>query len=492
MKIQNITLITTLMAFQMSQADNSITIYSGNHQGHLNQDQLQNIHNIVGFAVVKQNKTTRFEAGIFNLAFDDVAEHIDPTTVTFSLPENPNAVSVLDQNFQFDLVSSDKLLQKYLDQKITVNHNLGEQNINTEGTLLSTTGGLTLATLNNQITTIQSWNQIQFPELPGGLLTKPTLVWLLDSQTSAKETIELTYQTKGMTWWSDYIINLQDTETGCLMDMTSWVTIVNKSGASFPKTKLKLIAGDINRAKTNVRNNMVRASFSETTDNQFSEQSLFEYHLYKLPRTIDLPNNTTKQIQMLQNTHDIQCEKTLRFNGSQQLTINYHRPITDQNYLSRTDAKVEAFLNFKNSSKNKLGIPLPAGRVRVNSVAHTDGSLEFIGEDSIDHTANNKNIKLKLGNSFDVTGSRKQNHYELSKNSLSEQFEINIDNQKKTSQQVEVIEPLYRWSNWAITQHNTEYAKTDASTIKFIVDVPAESTKTISYTVQYQWPTHQK
>jgi len=487
------TLITTLMAFQMSQAENSITIYSGNHQGHLNQDQLQNVHNIAGFAVVKQVKETTFKKGQFNLAFDDVAEHIDPTTVSFSLPNNPNAASVLDQNFQFDLVSSDKLLQKYLDQTITVNHNLGEQNINTKGTLLSTAGGLTLATSNNQITTIQNWNQIQFPELPGGLLTKPTLVWLLDSNTNNKETIELTYQTKGMTWWSDYIINLKDTESECSMDMTSWVTIVNKSGASFPETQLKLIAGDVNRAKSNVRtNNMVRETFAKTADNQFSEQSLFEYHLYKLPRKIDLPNNATKQIQMLQKTHAIKCDKTLRFNGSQQSSINYHRPITDQNYLSRNEAKVEAFLSFKNSTKNKLGIPLPAGRVRVNSVDHADGSLEFIGEDNIDHTANNKTITLKLGNSFDVTGARKQSHYELNKNSITEQFEITIDNQKDAVQQVEVYEPLYRWSNWVITHHTAKYEKSNASMIKFNLEVAAKSSKTIVYTVQYQWPDIQK
>ncbi|TDR22453.1 hypothetical protein C8D91_0943 [Marinicella litoralis] len=480
------------MAIQMSQADNSITIYSGNHQGHLNQDQLQNIHNIAGFAVVKQIKEASFKQGVFSLAFDDVAAHIDPTTVSFDLPENPNAVSVLDQNFQFDLVSSDKLLQKYLDQEITVNHDLGEQSINTVGTLLSTSGGLTLKTADNQITTINTWNQIQFPELPGGLLTKPTLVWLLDSTTKGTETIELTYQTKGMTWWSDYIINLQESDSDCTINMTSWVTLVNKSGASFPASQLKLIAGDINRAKPNVSNHMVRESFTKTADNQFTEQSLFEYHLYKLPRLIDLPNNSTKQIQMLQNTHDIQCEKILQFNGSQQQTVNYHRPITDQNHLARNEAKIEAFLSFKNSTKNKLGLPLPAGRVRVNSIDSTDGSLEFIGEDSIDHTAKNKVITLKLGNSFDVTGKRKQKHYELLKNSITEQFEITIDNQKPTAQWVEISEPLYRWSNWTITHHNTEYEKINSSRIKFKIKVPAESSKAVTYTVQYQWPEHQK
>lgn len=485
-----IILILTLMTFNMSQANNSITIYSGNQQGSLDQEQLQNIYNITGFAVIKQSKTSSFKKGQFNLSFDDVAAHIDPTTVTFELPNNPNAVSVLDQNFQFDLVSTEKLLQKYLDQNIKINHNLGNQSTISHGKLLSTEGGLTIKTNENQVSTIKEWNQIDFPELPGGLLTKPTLVWLLESTTNKEETIEISYQTKGMTWWADYIINLKDTTKGCQLDISSWVTIVNKAGASFPDTQLKLIAGDVNRSQANRPQVMMRESLQKASANQFSEQSLFEYHLYKLPRKVDLPNNSTKQIQLLPNTHNVKCKNTLRFNGSQQQFITYRNPIIDQNYLSKSEAKVEAYLSFENSTKNNLGIPLPAGRVRVNTIDLIDDSLEFIGEDSIDHTAKNSSITLKLGNSFDVSGKRKQTSFELAKNSLKEQFEITINNQKSQSQNIEVIEPLYRWSNWQITEHNESYEKLDVSNIKFSLEVPAESTKTIKYTVLYQWPDH--
>ena len=186
-----IILTLTLMTLNMSQANNSITIYSGNQQGSLDQDQLQNIYNIAGFAVVKQSKSSSFEKGQFTLSFDDVAAHIDPTTVTFELPNNPDAVSVLDQNFQFDLVSTEKLLQKYLDQNIKINHNLGNQSIISQGKLLSTEGGLTIKTVENQVSTIKEWSQIDFPELPGGLLTKPTLVWLLESTTNKEEATTL-------------------------------------------------------------------------------------------------------------------------------------------------------------------------------------------------------------------------------------------------------------------------------------------------------------
>ncbi|MCB1581561.1 MAG: DUF4139 domain-containing protein [Xanthomonadales bacterium] len=480
--------LTTLLAINMSQAKNSITVYSGNHQGHLSQNQLQNIHNISGFAVVKQTREAQFKKGVFELAFDDVAEHIDPTTVSFKLSKEADRVTVLDQNFQFDLVSTDKLLQKYLDQDIKVSHDLGDNNIITEGTLLSTTGGLTLKTQNGQITTIKEWNKIDFPDLPGGLLTKPTLVWLLKSTTSGEENIDLAYQTKGMTWWSDYIINLNESDKDCMLDIMSWVTIVNKSGAGYQETQLKLIAGDVNRATSNPPRTMTMERMAKVADSEFTEQSLHEYHLYKLPRKVDIPNNSTKQIQLLQNTHNIACKKTLRFNGSGYLGMNYHRPITDRNYLSHAGAKIESFLIFKNDKENQLGLPLPAGRVRVNTIDPTDHSLEFIGEDSIDHTPKNKTITLKLGNSFDVTGERKQSQFQLLKNSIIEQFEITISNQKTATQQVEVIEPLYRWSNWQITQHNEEYEQLDAATIKFMVDVAAESTKTLKYTVQYHWP----
>ncbi|MGJ8663215.1 MAG: DUF4139 domain-containing protein [Marinicella sp.] len=476
----------------MSQADNSITIYSGKHQGHLNQNQLQNVHSIPGYAVVKQSKLAQFQKGKFNLAFDDVAEHIDPTTVSFSTPENPAAATILDQNFQFDLVGTDKLLQKYLDQKIHVNHNQGDQSIESSGMLLSTHGGITLQTSAGEIITIRQWNHIKFPELPGGLLTKPTLVWLLDSKSDNQELIALSYQTQGMTWWADYNITMNDNAEHCELDLSSWVSIVNKSGASFDNSQLKLIAGDVNRATNNQRQQYARETMVKASAPQFSEQSLFEYHLYKLPRKVNLPNNSTKQIQLLNQTHGIKCNRLLVFNGSGQQHISYHSPITDAGYLSRTDAKVEALLEFENNDQNQLGIALPAGRVRVNTIDPVDNSIEFIGEDSIDHTPKNQLISLKLGHAFDVKGKRVQRHFELSKDGLVEQIEITIDNQKSQTQQVKIIEPMYRWSNWQITQHTEQYDKLDSSTVSFNLEVPAETKRSLNYTVQYQWPLNNK
>ncbi len=487
-------LVIILSQVNMSHANNSITIYSGKHQGHLNQNQLQNVHNIPGFAVVKQTRTSQFQKGQFTLAFDDVAEHIDPTTVSFSTPNNPSAATVLDQNFQFDLVGTDKLLQKYIDQIIHVNHNQGDQSIESSGTLLSTQGGITLQTESGSVITISTWNHINFPNLPGGLLTKPTLVWLLDSNSNNQEMMALSYQTQGMTWWADYNITLLSDTENCELDLSSWVSIVNKSGASFADTQLKLIAGDVNRVQNNRRSQpMVSDSLVKSANAQnFTEQSLFEYHLYKLPRSIDLPNNSTKQIQLMNRTNGINCERKLVFNATGQRRINYHRPITDKGYWAQTEAKIEALLSFHNNTKNQLGVPMPAGRVRVNMADATDGSIEFIGEDNIEHTPKNDKITLKLGHAFDVKGKRVQRNFELTKSGLIEQIEITINNQKDNIQQVEIIEPMFRWSNWKVTQHDEAYKKLDASNISFVVKVPAETAKSFKYTVQYNWPTTNK
>lgn len=489
--MKSFTLILTILfsANTMSQAKNSITIYSGKHQGHLDQNQLQNAHNIPGYAMVQQSKMAQFKRGEFTLAFDDVAEHIDPTTVSFMTPENPNAATVLDQNYQFDLVGTEKLLQKYIDQVIQVNHNQGSESIDSKGKLLSTQGGITLQTETGSLITINQWNHINFPDLPGGLLTKPTLVWLLDSNSNDSELIAVSYQTKGMTWWADYNITLSGDSRNCELDLSSWVSIVNKSGAGFSESKLKLVAGDVNRAQSHQRpQTMMRETMVKSARNDFSEESLFEYHLYKLPRLIDLPNNSTKQIQLLQNTTGVKCARKLTFNATGQDVIAYNRPITDGSYFARTNAKVEASLSFKNEQTNKLGIPMPAGRVRVNMADTSDGSLQFIGEDSIEHTPKNDIITLKLGNSFDVKADRTTKDFKLVQDGAIEEFEITINNQKENAETITVLESLYRWSNWQITQHNEQYKKINSSTIEFQVEVPANSKKTLTYTVQYHWP----
>ncbi|WP_179952042.1 DUF4139 domain-containing protein [Marinicella rhabdoformis] len=473
----------------MSEKENTnISIYSNNQHGALHPNQLQNPHNIPGFAMIRQHKELKFKKGKSQLFFDDVTEFIDPTTVSLKLNDNDqNKISIIDQNYQFDLVDNNKLLQKYIGESITINHNLGDTSVNTTGTLLSTQGGLIIKQGNETIKTINAWNHITFNALPEGLLTRPTLVWQIDSQLSGLHPVTVSYQSQGMTWWSDYNITLNESDSGCYMDLSAWVSIVNKSGGDFKNSQLKLIAGDVNRTTQQPQN--IRATGAKQfAESDMTSEALFEYHMYRLPHWVDLPNHSTKQVPLINPINNIQCKKILTYNATNLDQINYHKPITHSNYYRQNKGHVTASLHFENSPKNQLGIPLPAGRVRVNVSDAKDGSLEFIGEDSIDHTPKNERLELKLGQSFDVTGNRKQTDFTAEKSGLKETFEIELSNQKPHETTVQVIEPMYRWSNWEVSSSTHKYKKTQSDRINFEIKLPPESKETIKYTVQYHWP----
>ena len=465
----------------------NISIYSKNQHGALHQNQLQNPRNIPGFAMIRQYKELTFKKGKSQLFFDDVTEFIDPTTVSLKLSDqDQDRITILDQNYQFDLVDNNKLLQKYIGESITINHNLGDTSVNTTGILLSTQGGLIIKQGNETIKTISSWNHITFNALPEGLLTRPTLVWQIDSELSGVKPVTVSYQSQGMTWWADYNITLNENDDGCFMDLSAWVSIVNKSGGQFNNTQLKLIAGDVNRVSPQAQNVRMTAS-KQFSENDMTSEPLFEYHMYRLPHLVDLPNHSTKQVPLINPINNIRCEKILTFNATNLNQINYHKPITHSNYYRQNKGHVTASLHFENSSKEQLGIPMPAGRVRVNVSNKKDNSLEFIGEDTIEHTPKNEAISLQLGQSFDVTGNRIQKDFSAEKNSLTETFEIELSNQKSHEVNVKVIEPMYRWSNWKITNSSQEYTKTQANLINFDIKLKPESKKTIKYTVQYNW-----
>jgi len=468
--------------------DNSLTIYSSSSGYNTNQHQQLNPQNIPGFAVVKQSKTMAFKKGSFELIYDDVTAYIDPTTVSFSTPNNTNAAVLLDQNYQYDLVGSDSLLQKYINKNISVSYDIGGEPNRIDGQLLSTQGGLIIQNQDGSLVTLRNWSEINFPQLPGGLLTKPTLVWLLDSNTQKDQLVAISYQTAGMTWWADYIVEL-NRDKACEFNLSAWVSIVNQSGKSFEDYGLKLVAGNVNQASSSSPMTPYRENIQMSKDQSFQQESVFEYHQYKLPRSVNLPQNSTKQIRLFAPEDAIQCKRELLFDPFLNRQFYYARPINDANYLSQQETPVTARIHFKNNSNNNLGVPLPAGRVRVNQ-ADSDGHLTFIGADRINHTANNQTVSLTLGNSFDVNGERNQTDFKLAKNQIQERFEIKLTNGKKTAETVTVREPLYRWSNWQISDHSHEYKKINAQQIEFKVEVPAESEILLNYSVLYQWPNY--
>lgn len=473
--------------------DFSLTVYSAAQPGQINTENLANYGvALPGYALVRDGRKMTLEKGSAQLKFTDVAKRIDPTTVSFASLTDPDGTRVVEQNYQFDLVSQQKLIEKYIGATVTVEQVRGEQVDRTTGKLLSSNGGLILQKDSGEVVTFSYYSNVLFPSLPGGLITRPTLVWLVNAARGGAHDTRVSYQTQGMTWWSDYNVTLKGDADACTMDLSAWVTIVNQAGASFPNAQLKLVAGEVNRAPSApaapgaVR--MMAKTEALAAAEGFAESSLFEYHLYTLGRRTDLPDNSTKQLELFPAAVGVRCNRQLVFTASPLPWSYWGQPIYDQGYGSTTQGTVGAYLEFDNKEANGLGVPLPAGRVRVNQAAN-DGALEFIGEDLIKHTPRNETLKIKLGNAFDVVGERKQTAFAYNEkaHTIDESFELSIRNRKKTAARVTAREYLYRWSTWSVTAKNHEFQKRDSNTIDFALDIPADTEAKVTYTVRYTW-----
>ena len=446
--------------------------------------------------MVRQQRAINLIRGRNNVRFSDVAAFIDPTTVVFESLTDPAGTSVTEQNFQYDLVNQEKLLQKYLDQTVRVDQVRGNAVESFSGTLLSTSGGMILKRDDGSVQLLPHNAGITLPSLPGGLITRPTLVWEVNAKQAGSHRTRVSYQTSGITWWTDYNVTYAEGSTAntCKLDIGAWVSIINQSGASYPDAKLKLIAGDVQRAqpagRVDGRLAAAKAMARDEKDGGFAEKSFFEYHLYTLGRPTTLPDNSTKQIELFPAARNVACEKTLVYYG---LAPGYYgygaSPQTDRNLGVQSNKKVDVYLGFRNSPEHNMGMPLPAGRIRVSKMDSADKTLEFIGEDVIDHTPRNEKVLIKLGSAFDVAGERRQLDFKVdtSRKTMSEEIEVKLRNQKKEAVTVIVRENLYRWVNWQITSKTHDFEKQDARTIQFPVNIAAGAEVTLRYTVQYTW-----
>ncbi|MCB1553910.1 MAG: DUF4139 domain-containing protein [Xanthomonadales bacterium] len=475
-----------------STGEYSLTVYSSAQPGQIDTRQLANYgNNLPGYALVRDQRVMRLDAGRSTLRFSDVAARMDPTTVAFESLTDPAGTRVIEQNYQYDLVSGQKLLERFLGETVTVEQTRGTDLDLIVGKLLSAQNGLTLQLQDGSLRTLTSWSGLRFPSLPGGLITKPTLVWDVDAKRAGDHKVRVAYQSSGMTWWADYNATLDERDS-CKLDLTAWVTLVNQSGGSFPNAQLKLVAGEVNRAPTPQPVGMMMAKRGMVAeapmDDGFTESGLFEYHLYTLGRRTDVPDNATKQLELFPAVGSIPCQKELLFTAAPGNRVYWQTPNMDQGYAATQEGTTGAYLLFKNRKEAGLGIPLPAGRVRVNQAAQ-DGSLEFIGEDLIQHTPRNEELRIKLGNAFDIAGERKQTDFKISTSEkwIEESFEINVRNRKQERATVRVREYLYRWSQWSLLRHSHTPEKRDAQTVDFVLDLPADGESTVKYTVRYSW-----
>jgi hypothetical protein len=493
-----------LLALQAAAADSetSLTVYSSAQPGGIPAEWYRPLpgmgspmaSQLPGFALVRLERELSIPRGRGTIQFADVAALIDPTTVQFLSLTDPQGTKVLEQNFQFDLVSQDKLLSRYIDRNVSVEQQSGDGVKLIDGTLVSSNDGLVIRGADGQVHALREWSNIRFGELPGGLITRPTLEWDIVSGRGGQQKARVAYQTGGITWWADYNLIFSegaDANSG-FVDVGAWVSLLNQSGARYADAKLKLIAGDVNRVQAPPQ--VLRAKMQEmaVTDMAaapgFEEKAFFEYHLYTLGRPATIPNNSTKQIELFDAATRVPAKKRLVYDGAAGM-IFYGGLVQEREYGPASNTKVDVFLNFRNDKASGMGMPLPAGRIRVSQQDKADGSLEFIGEDTIAHTPKDEDVRVKLGTAFDVVGERRQTDFTVNTKGrvMEEAFEIKVRNHKEQPVEVVVRENLYRWSEWSLIEQSQPHEKKDAQTIEFPVRIAADGEATVTYRVRYRW-----
>jgi hypothetical protein len=486
-----------------AEPETSLTVYSSAQPGGIPAEWYRPLpgmgspmaNQLPGFALVRLDRELQIPRGRGTIQFTDVAALIDPTTVKFLSLTDPDGTKVLEQSFQFDLVSQDKLLSRYIDRNVTVEQQSGDGVKLIDGTLVSSNDGLVIRGADGRIHALREWSNVSFGELPGGLITRPTLEWDVVSGRGGMQDVRVSYQTSGITWWTDY--NLVFTEgadaNSGFVDVGAWVSLLNQSGARYQDARLKLIAGDVNRAQPPpqvLRQKVYEMSAMDAAAAPpgFEEKAFFEYHLYTLGRPATIPNNSTKQIELFDMATRVPARKKLVYYGGD-LGGFYGGPMLDRELGPSSNTEVDVWLTFRNDKDSGMGMPLPAGRIRVSQQDKADGSLEFIGEDVIKHTPKDEDVRVKLGTAFDVVGERRQTDFVVNTKGrvMEEAFEIKVRNHKDQAVEVVVRENLYRWSQWSLLEQSQPSEKKDARTIEFPVKVAADGEAVITYRVRYTW-----
>ncbi len=427
--------------------------------------------------LVKDTRTIDLSRGEGELRFMDVAASIMPVTVSVKSLNQPEGFTVLEQNYEYDLMSPDKLLDKFVGRKIKLidrNEFQGTEKV-VEAELLSNNGS-PIYKIGDQIFLGHPGYRV-LSEIPENLIAKPTLTWLYSNKGRKSHDVEVSYLTNNISWKADYVVILNDSDTQA--DLSGWVTVNNQSGAIYKEAKLKLIAGQINRAINNmpqVRYAMEAMAAGATAADSFVEQAFFEYHIYDLQRKTTIKNNQTKQISLLA-AEGAGVQKEMLVYGEQgYFTRRYHEQNPKQ--------PVNVYVKIKNSEANKLGMPLPAGVMRLYK-KDGSGSLQFIGEDNVEHTPKEEQIKLKVGEAFDVVAERRQTDWkEIASDVYESEWEITLRNHKKEDVTVSLIEPLY--GTWQVLNNSHPFTKEDAFTIRFDVPVAKDKEVKVIYRIRVQ------
>ncbi len=441
-------LVVVLLGSSLRAADIAVTVYNDN------------------LGVVNEIRSLDFKSGIGQLSFTDVPALIDASSVRFDLVGGGKSVTILEQNYAYDLVGPEQMYAKYIDKQIELTDEKG--NIY-KGTLLSYSGGSAIIREESgrvKIVSLGKITEVNFPVLPEGLITRPTLLWKYNSSTSGKQNCNVSYQTSGMSWTAEYVGVLNPTENQ--IGLSGWSSITNNSGKTYENAKLKLIAGTINRAQRPMMYAKGRTTemFADglAASAPFEEKAFFEYHMYTLPRNATLADKEQKQISLFDPAKGTVAKEFL------------YRPSAD------TKA-VKVMVKLKNSKESGLGMPLPAGRVRMFK-ADTDGMLVLLGEDQIEHTPKDDSLKVDIGTAFDITAEEKtMNITRVSNNVEERDFEIELRNRKSEGVTVRVEKDL--WSYWEVLSSSLPWKKQDAQLVSVSVPIKANEVVTLKMKVRF-------
>ena len=442
------------------QVDLAVTVYNAN------------------LALVRDVREFTISPGETDLQFVDIASTVNPATVHFRSLTEPSRLGVLEQNYEYDLLEPDKLLRKYVGREVTLVRTRSENGTTRQeevkATLVSYNNG-PIWKIGNEYVTGMSADHLRFPELPSNLFARPTLVWRLSNRGGTRHRVEASYLAGGLSWNADYVLTVGRDDKAA--DLDGWVTLANHSGTGFRDTKLQLVAGQLNQVRPAAQKMALEAMAAPrmAAGNAMVQEAFAEYHLYSLGRRTSVANNETKQLAMLSGT-GIPVEKRYVVNGNQFYYRSRHQPgapIKDD---------VETFYRFRNDEKSGLGMPMPAGVIRVYQ-GDSKGGIHFIGEDRIDHTPKDETLDLKIGNAFDVVCERKQTDFEkIAEDVYEVEFEITLRNHKDAAIAVQVNEPLS--GTWRMLRSSHQWEKTAAWAAQFSVPVAADGTSVLKYRVR--------
>jgi hypothetical protein len=403
---------------------------------------------------------------------------VNPATVHFRSLTEPNRVSVLEQNYEYDLLEPDKLLRKYVGRDVTLvrTRQADGSTIQEEVTArLLSYNNAPVWRIGNEIVTGMHADHIRFPELPQTLFSRPTLIWTVENEGASRHRVEASYLAGKLAWNADYVLTVARDDKAA--DLNGWVTLSNNSGTAFRNAKLQLVAGDLNRVRQAMNKMVAMDAVAEraAAAAPMAQESFSDYHLYTLGRKTTINNSQTKQVSMLEGS-GVAIQKRYIVEGQHMYYRNPGHP------GSPLKDVVQVFYQFKNEEKGGLGMPMPAGTVRVYQ-EDSKGAVQFVGEDRINHTPKDETLNIKIGNAFDVVCERKQTDFEKISSGVYEVgYEITLRNHKAVPVTVEVNEPV--GGTWRMIQNSHEYTKTAAWAAQFNVPVGASGEATLKYRVR--------